>query len=350
MKRILALVGLLVAAVAGLGASYTVDSVGFLVDSNGRRVGYKRPSGAEDYFLTLNAAQTGLVKPDGTAFAAGLGTVTAGAGDLTSNAVVLGAGTVDTKVVAGIVSDGTSVFTLGTAGTVAGGIDFKNATSGTLSLRPVTGALGTVTVSLPATTGTLSTLAGTETFTNKTLTAPKVGTSLLDTNGNELFVLTATASAVNELTYANAATGGAPTFTASGGDSNIGINFVPKGTGTLQYNGTEIGFRTIPQNSKSAAYTTVLADSGKHILHPSADTTARVFTIDSNANVAYPVGTAVTIVNEDSAGALTIAITSDTLLYAATGGTGSRTCAATCVVTLIKITTTKWIIAGTGLS
>jgi hypothetical protein len=78
---------------------------------------------------------------------------------------------------------------------------------------------------------------GTQTLTNKTLTAPKIGTSILDTNGNELFLLTATGSAVNELTLANAATGNAPSFTASGGDSNISINLVPKGTGQVQING-----------------------------------------------------------------------------------------------------------------
>jgi len=82
------------------------------------------------------------------------------------------------------------------------------------------------------------TLTGTETLTNKTLTSPKVGTSILDTNGAELFKLTATSSAVNELTYANAATGNAPAFTASGDDSNININLVPKGTGQVQANGS----------------------------------------------------------------------------------------------------------------
>jgi hypothetical protein len=77
------------------------------------------------------------------------------------------------------------------------------------------------------------TLAGTQTLTNKTLTAPKIGTSILDTNGAELFLLTATASAVNELTYANAATGNGPTFTASG-ETNVDINLNPKGTGVLK--------------------------------------------------------------------------------------------------------------------
>ena len=83
------------------------------------------------------------------------------------------------------------------------------------------------------------TLTGTQTLTNKTLTAPKIGTSILDTNGNELFLLTATSSAVNELTYANAATGNNPSFTASG-ETNVGINFVPKGSGVLQGNGSAL--------------------------------------------------------------------------------------------------------------
>ena len=81
------------------------------------------------------------------------------------------------------------------------------------------------------------TLTGTETLTNKTLTSPKIGTSILDTNGAELFKLTATGSAVNELTYANAAAGNAPAFTASGDDTNININLVPKGTGQVTFNG-----------------------------------------------------------------------------------------------------------------
>ena len=83
------------------------------------------------------------------------------------------------------------------------------------------------------------TLTGTQTLTNKTLTSPKIGTSILDTNGNELVNLTATGSAVNEITLANAATGNAPTITASG-ETNVSLNLVPKGTGTLQGNGSAL--------------------------------------------------------------------------------------------------------------
>ena len=75
------------------------------------------------------------------------------------------------------------------------------------------------------------TLTGTETLTNKTLTSPKIGTSVLDTNGNELAKVTATSSAVNEFTIANAATGNDPTLSATGDDTNIDIAIVPKGSG-----------------------------------------------------------------------------------------------------------------------
>jgi len=78
------------------------------------------------------------------------------------------------------------------------------------------------------------TTTGTQTLTNKTLTSPKIGTSILDTNGNQLALLTATSSAVNEVTLANAATGDNPIIQASGDDSNIGIQLKTKGTGVIQ--------------------------------------------------------------------------------------------------------------------
>ena len=121
-------------------------------------------------------------------------------------------------------------------------------------------------------------------------------------------------------------------------------------TCTLPDETCTLGFRNIPQNSKSDAYTLVLADSGKHILHPSADTTARTFTIPANSSVAFPIGTAITFVNQNGAGSVTIAITADTMRLAGAGTTGSRTLAANGVATCIKLTSTEWIISGTGLT
>jgi len=83
------------------------------------------------------------------------------------------------------------------------------------------------------------TLTGTQTLTNKTLTSPAIGTKIADTNGNELLLLTATGSAVNEFTLANASTGNGPTLSATG-ETNVDINLNPKGTGSLKSGSTAV--------------------------------------------------------------------------------------------------------------
>jgi hypothetical protein len=110
-----------------------------------------------------------------------------------------------------------------------------------------------------------------------------------------------------------------------------------------------VGFRNIPQNSQSAAYTLVLADAGKHIFHPVGDNNARTFTIPANSSVAYPIGTALTFINMAVAN-VTIAITTDTLVLSSAGTTGSRTLATNGSATCIKITSTSWLISGSGLT
>jgi len=124
-------------------------------------------------------------------------------------------------------------------------------------------------------------------------------------------------------------------------------------SGTLSsctVDGTDaVGFRNIPQNSQSAAYTLVLADAGKHIFHPVGDNNARTFTIPANSSVAYPIGTAITFINMAVAN-VTIAITTDTLTLSPAGTTGSRTLARYGSATCIKITSTEWLISGSGLT
>ena len=87
-------------------------------------------------------------------------------------------------------------------------------------------------------TSAFVTATSTTTLTNKTLTAPKIGTSILDTNGLQLFLLTATSSAVNEFTVANAAAGAGPTLSATGDDTNVDINIDPKGSGVTAVGGS----------------------------------------------------------------------------------------------------------------
>ena len=145
------------------------------------------------------------------------------------------------------------------------------------------------------------TLTGTETLTNKTLTSPKIGTSILDTNGNELIKVTATGSATNELTIANAANGSAPTISATGSsDSNVNINIVPKGSGE-----TVIG---------TGAAAATLTTSGAHdlVLDTNSGTNSGTITITDAANgdiTIAPNGTGVAKAVDagDSTGAIKIA-------------------------------------------
>lgn len=109
------------------------------------------------------------------------------------------------------------------------------ATSGANSITLT--STGATNVTLP-TTGTLSTLAGSETLSNKTLTAPKFADLgfIADANGNELIIMDTVASAVNEITVANAATAGNPKISATGGDTDVGLDVQSKGTGVVRLN------------------------------------------------------------------------------------------------------------------
>lgn len=125
----------------------------------------------------------------------GAGTVTNTGGSLTADSIVLGAGGNDVRVIAGFTTDGASTLRLGVAGTSVGGVEFRNATSGTISLLPVTGALGSVTLRLPAATDTLVGKATTDTFTNKTFDTAGTGNAF-SINGLAATANTGTGSVV----------------------------------------------------------------------------------------------------------------------------------------------------------
>ena len=149
--------------------------------------------GASGTFLK-DAAGDGVLS---WAAPAGAGTVTNTGGDLTANAVVLGAGTTDTKVVAGIITDGTSVLTLGVNATTIGKVKMFGNTSGDATIQP-SAAAGTATVlTLPAASDTLVGKATTDTLTNKTFDADGTGNSI--TNIENADIKAAAAIAVNKL-------------------------------------------------------------------------------------------------------------------------------------------------------
>jgi hypothetical protein len=119
----------------------------------------------------------------------------------------------------------------------------------TLTTPIISSITNTGTLTLPTSTGTVAltsditvTDTSTSTLSNKTLTAPKFADLgfIADANGNELIILDTVASAVNEVTLANAATLGTPTLTASGTDTDISLDLVPKGAGTIKAGGVNV--------------------------------------------------------------------------------------------------------------
>jgi len=133
------------------------------------------------------------------------------------------------------------------------------------------------------------TLTGTQTLTNKTLTSPKIGTSILDTSGNELALLTATGSAVNEFTIANAATGNGPTLSSTGGDTNIDINVTPKGTGDVVLAGDTVkvgdsGAAAVLTSNGAGTLTVSTGGATDLVLNTNSGTNSGTFTITDGAN------------------------------------------------------------------
>lgn len=105
--------------------------------------------------LVLSATTGGLTCPTCV--------TSSGGGAITGQApiVVSGAGLVSITGAAGqVLAGATPAFTatpvLGVAGSTVGTLGFANATSGTVTLQPVTGALGAVTINIPAASGTIA--------------------------------------------------------------------------------------------------------------------------------------------------------------------------------------------------
>ena len=137
--------------------------------------------------------------------------------------------------------------------TIVGRATTDTLTNKTLTAPTIATITNGGTVTIPSGADTLVARTSTDTLTNKTLTAPKIADAgfIADANGNEQVIFQTTASAVNEIEVTNAATGGsavaststAPIIGSSGGDPNVDLALLPKGTGhvTIRATSTDAG-------------------------------------------------------------------------------------------------------------
>jgi hypothetical protein len=196
------------------------------------------------------------------------------------------AGTLTTAAQAGITSVGTlSAITVTGAGVFNGDVDLGNATSDTITAtgrfdsdlvpssddaRDLGTSLlewqdlyldGTANIDiLTADAGTVGgadivTVSATQTLTAKTLTAPKFadGGFVADAAGLELVIFDSVSTAVNEITVANAATGGTPSVAATGGDSDVALTLKSKGTDGIIISSTADNGAYLEFQQKAAA-------------------------------------------------------------------------------------------------
>lgn len=168
---------------------------------------------------------------------------------------------------------------------------------------------------------------------------------------------TAGSGAVEELTAGTGITlsGGAVSVTAglyAAAGANTDITALDQdvtvtATGTIAAN--TIGYRGIPQNAQSGAYSFGLPDAGKHIY--STNSGAQTITVPTNATTAIPVGTAISVVNNGTT-AITFTTTGTTVYKAGTSAAWASggTLAVRGMATWLKVATDTWFVSGTGLS
>ena len=163
----------------------------------------------------------------------------------------------------------------------------------------------------------------TQTLTNKTLTSPKVGTGINDSNGAELLKVTATSSAVNEITLANAATSNNPALSATGDDTNVGIDVTPKGTG--EFNVTASFLTGIFSDKLSALGNTGSAktlDASVAQVFTATLTDNVTFTLSGENAVANRASSFILILTNDGTPSRTVAFSGGTVEFP--GGSVSR--------------------------
>ena len=234
-------------------------------------------------FSNLSGTNTG----DQTFVTGNAGTVTfADAGGDTTTFVALGTdatGSLSPRTDAGLTYNATTdiLTATGFAGPLTGNVTGNvtgnaatvttnaNLTGAITSVGNATslGSFSTASLNTALNDNDVATLAGSETLTNKTLTAPKFADLgfIADTAGLEMLIFDSVTSAVNELTIGNAATGTGVFLKATGGDTNINLSLLAKGTGTINADTATTATTFNVGNSTSSSTTSTFTQLGKSV-------------------------------------------------------------------------------------
>jgi hypothetical protein len=130
----------------------------------------------------------------------------------------------------------------------------------------------------------------------------------------------------------------------SGNISSVNAAFSGNISGNTQ--GFAIGYRDMPQVA-AGNVTLALSDAGKHYYDTS--TNPITVTIPNNANVAFPTGTVITLVNHSTGNLIIGRENAANLFLGGNATSAGRTITTYGVATLLKVNTNDWFINGTGV-
>jgi len=221
--------------------------------------------------ITLTTSISGMLKGSGGALAAATANT-----DFQSPISLTTSGSTGAAT---LISNVLNIPNYSVAGTVT-----SVATGTGLSGGPITGS-GTISID-----STVVTLAGSQTLTNKTVTALASASTVQDSAGTS---------------YA-------------------------------------FGYRTMPQSGNTSG-TLILSDNAKHYYVTSG------VTVPLNSSVAFDIGTVVTIVSNNTAITITPA-SGVTLQLANSSSAGTRSVASNGIATLLKVAVNTWYVSGTGVT
>ncbi len=249
--------------------------------------------------------------------------------------------------VSGSAATATTATSATTAGTVTTAAQPNITSVGTLTSVTVTGNVDSGNVNATLIGDVTGNVSGevTGNVSGSAATATTAGTVTTAAQPNITSVGTLTSVTVTgNVAGGNLTTGGQVTATG-----NItGGNLIATGNIVGTTNGFDIGYLEIPQVTLSANTTPALTDSGKHFYSTTAGNLS--ITIPSNSNVAFPIGSAATIVVE-AAGNVIIDKESGVSLYLAGNSTDAGRVVSTYgMATVMKVATNVWFISGSGVA